>query len=423
MILSIIASDIIAAYHTSYAEKAGTPSLQMPTGAHPTGNTVQTLAVAEWLIEDSEHTADILIAYLRKWAHKYHDAGYTRPFEEWLGNTNHATIDTPDNTPALRIAPIALYAHNLDEALHLAKISAEATHSHPDSIKSAQATAAAIHLAHKGASKQEIKTYLEHTFGYNLSTAAETSDTTAEAIRIYLDSNSLEETIRRAAATGNPTIATISATLASATGGNGYTIDEERRRACLSILPSRMTNYIYTFNHLLAHPTIDTPIRNSYKVDDRIYAGEYPATANEKLGRRDIDRFIRFGITHFIDLTESGELLPYTQWLHKEQTHIRFAIKDCGVPTTEKTAQLIKTITTILKEKENRIYIHCRGGIGRTGTIVACYYATFLKEYHPVIDLLTRQYSHCPKSAYRSTPETLEQKRFIMQYIDYISKQ
>ncbi|MBQ4038998.1 MAG: ADP-ribosylglycohydrolase family protein, partial [Bacteroidaceae bacterium] len=324
---------------------------------------------------------------------------------------------------SLRVAPIALYAHTPDEALHLAKISAEATHSHPDSIKSAQATAAAIHLAYKGTGKQEIKRYIEQIFNYNLGTAQETTDATAEAIRIYLNSNSLEETIRRAAATGNPTIATISASIASATGGDGYTINEERRRACLSILPSRMINYIYTFNHLLAHPTFDTPIRNSYKVDDRIYAGEYPATANEKLGRRDIDRFIRFGITHFIDLTESGELLPYTQWLHKEQTHIRFAIKDCGVPTTDKTAQLIKTITTILKEKENRIYIHCRGGIGRTGTIVACYYATFLKEYHPVIDLLTRQYSHCPKSAYRSTPETLEQKRFIMQYIDYISKQ
>ena len=422
MILSIIASEIIAAHLTSRAEKAGIPLQQILTGAHPTGNTVQTLAVAEWLIEDSKHTPEILAAYLQKWAHKYHDAGYARPFEQWLIDTR-TTIAAPDSSASLRVAPIALYSHTPDEALQLAKISAEATHSYPDSINSAQVTAAAIHLAHKGASKQEIKTYLEHTFGYNLNTAAERSDTTAAAIRIYLDSNSLEETIRRAAATANPTIATISATLASATGGNGYTIDEERRRACIAILPSRMINYIYTFNHLLAHPTIDTPIRNSYKVDDRIYAGEYPATANEKLGRRDIDRFIRFGITHFIDLTESGELLPYTQWLHKEQTHIRFAIRDCGVPTTEKTAQLIKTITTILKEKENKIYIHCRGGIGRTGTIAACYYATFLKEYHPVIDLLTRQYSHCPKSAYRSSPETLEQKRFIMQYIDYISKQ
>lgn len=422
MILSIIASDIIAAHLTSRAEKAGIPLQQTLTGAHPTGNTVQTLAVAEWLIEDSEHTPDILAAYLQKWAHKYHDAGYTRPFEQWLVDTR-TTIDIPDSTASLRVAPIALYAHIPDEALHLAKISAEATHIHPDSIKNAQATAAAIHLAYKGTGKQEIKRYIEQIFNYNLGTAQETTDATAEAIRIYLNSNSLEETIRLAASTGNPSIATISASIASATSGDGYTLNEERRRACLSILPSRMINYIYTFNHLLAHPTIDTPIRNSYKVDDRIYAGEYPATANEKLGRRDIDRFIRFGITHFIDLTESGELLPYTQWLHKEQTHIRFAIKDCGVPTTEKTAQLIKTITTILKEKENRIYIHCRGGIGRTGTIVACYYATFLKEYHPVIDLLTRQYSHCPKSAYRSTPETLEQKRFIMQYIDYISKQ
>ena len=422
MILSIIASDIIAAHLTSRAEKAGIPLQQTLTGAHPTGNTVQTLAVAEWLIEDSEHTPDILAAYLQKWAHKYHDAGYTRPFEQLLIDTR-TTIAAPDSSASLRVAPIALYAHTPDEALHLAKISAEATHIHPDSIKNAQATAAAIHLAYKGTGKQEIKRYIEQIFNYNLGTAQETTDATAEAIRIYLNSNSLEETIRLAASTGNPSIATISASIASATGGDGYTINEERRRACLSILPSRMINYIYTFNHLLAHPTIDTPIRNSYKVDDRIYAGEYPATANEKLGRRDIDRFIRFGITHFIDLTESGELLPYTQWLHKEQTHIRFAIKDCGVPTTDKTAQLIKTITTILKEKENRIYIHCRGGIGRTGTIAACYYATFLKEYHPVIDLLTRQYSQCPKSAYRSTPETLEQKRFIMQYIDYISKQ
>ena len=422
MILSIIASDIIAAHLTSRAEKAGIPLQQILTGAHPTGNTVQTLAVAEWLIEDSEHNSEILAAYLQKWAHKYHDAGYTQPFERWLNDTQ-STIDTHDSTPALRVAPIALYAHTADEALHLAKISAEATHSHPDSIKNAQATAAAIHLAHKGASKQEIKTHLEQLFDCNQSTTAETSDTTAEAIRIYLDSNSLEETILRATATGNPTIATISAILASASGGIGYTLDKETQRACLAIMPSRMINYIYTFNHLLAHPTIDTPIRNSYKVDDRIYAGEYPATANEKLGRRDIDRFINFGITHFIDLTESGELLPYTQWLHKEQTHIRFAIRDCGIPTTEKTAQLIKTITTILKEKENKIYIHCRGGIGRTGTIAACYYATFLKEYHPVIDLLTRQYSQCPKSAYRSSPETLEQKRFIMQYIDYIGKQ
>ena len=50
----------------------------------------------------------------------------------------------------------------------MAKVTAEVTHNHPEGIKGAQATAAAIFLARTGHSKPEIKQYVEQTFGYDL---------------------------------------------------------------------------------------------------------------------------------------------------------------------------------------------------------------------------------------------------------------
>ena len=56
----------------------------------------------------------------------------------------------------------------LEETLVAAKRSAEVTHNHPEGIKGAQATAACVFLARTSKSKQEIKKYVEETFGYNL---------------------------------------------------------------------------------------------------------------------------------------------------------------------------------------------------------------------------------------------------------------
>ena len=401
MIFGAIASDIISSHHISNPDAAFTLT-RLPAGASPTGNTVLALAAAEWLIEDSEHTAEILTAYIDKWMQKFPSAGYDS-----------------ENPYTVCAIPIGLYAGTTEEALHLSQIAGDAMQAGNTSC--IKAVAGAICLTHNGAGKEEIKRYIEKILDYNLSNS---NTAAATAIRFFLESSSLEETIRRAILSGNSTTATIAGAIAAATPSDGYSVSKELERECISVMPGRMINYAYAFNHLLKHPTTDTPIRNSYKVDDRVYAGEYPATANETLGRRDMERFARFGITHFIDLTENCELLPYTQWLRESQRHIRFAIKDCGVPSeNSQVKRLLETITGILKNKENKVYIHCRGGIGRTGTIVACYYAMFLREYGPVCDLLQRQYSQCPKSAYRDTPETLEQKRFIMQFIDYIRKQ
>ena len=98
----------------------------------------------------------------------------------WLWNEETEPYNSYGNGSAMRVSPVGFYARTLDEALSLAKISAEVTHNHPEGINGAQATAAAIFMARQGASKTEIRDYIEQTFQYDLHrTVDEVAETAA----------------------------------------------------------------------------------------------------------------------------------------------------------------------------------------------------------------------------------------------------
>ena len=113
----------------------------------------------------------------------------------------------------MRVSPVGLYAKTLDEALELASITASVSHNHPEGIKGAQAIAASVYLCKEGQSKQEIKAYVEQTFGYNLSRTIDEirpnyafdvscQGSVPEAIIAFLEGNSFEEVIRLAISIG-----------------------------------------------------------------------------------------------------------------------------------------------------------------------------------------------------------------------------
>lgn len=172
-------------------------------------------------------------------------------------------------------------------------------------------------------------------------------------------------------------------------------------------------------------PTEGRPLNLSFYVGGQnIFAGEYPGDKYEAKAEDKIRQMTEFGVRHFIDLTEEGELKPYAHLLPSDATYTRFPIRDVNVPRSiDDVKTLIGHIDELSACNDGYVYIHCWGGVGRTGTIVACYLAQHME--HPtlekVLSQLRTRFSEMPKSAYRRTPETSEQDQFVQKYIQSIS--
>ena len=120
------------------------------------------------------------------------------------------------------------------------------------------------------------------------------------------------------------------------------------------------------------------PDPNTYwVVPGKLLAGEYPGAADPEEARRRLRKLLAAGVRHFIDLTEAGELTPYAELLTEEAgsrtTYERFPIRDVSVPEEPKTmAEVIAAIDRAMAEG-GITYVHCKGGVGRTGLAVACW--------------------------------------------------
>ena len=129
-----------------------------------TDDSVLTVAVADSILNKKDFAETIW-----EYGRKYYDRGYGGNFRKWLNSDDKKPYGSYGNGSAMRASATGFAAKSLEEALDLAKQSAEVTHNHPEGIKGAQATAVAIFLAKTGSSKQEIKEYLSKTFNYDLS--------------------------------------------------------------------------------------------------------------------------------------------------------------------------------------------------------------------------------------------------------------
>jgi protein-tyrosine phosphatase len=160
---------------------------------------------------------------------------------------------------------------------------------------------------------------------------------------------------------------------------------------------------------------IHKPIENSYwVVPGRFLSGEYPRGIDEEYSRVKINALANAGITVFIDLTDNNDnLLPYS-YLLETAIHMRFPIRDVSIPaSTDVTAAILDTIDHHI-EQGGMVYLHCWGGIGRTGVIVGCWLARHGFQGEAALVRLRELWKHCPKSVYRLSPETEEQEQYIV---------
>lgn len=160
---------------------------------------------------------------------------------------------------------------------------------------------------------------------------------------------------------------------------------------------------------------MNRPIENSYWVlPERLLAGEYPGSQQPDDARVKVRTLLHTGVTAFIDLTEEGELEPYSD-LVAPALHHRFPIKDISVPaSTDQMTEILDTIDGYVSEG-GLVYVHCWGGVGRTGVVIGCWIARRFGGME-ALRMLRELWKECPKSIHRQSPETREQERYILDW-------
>lgn len=111
----------------------------------------------------------------------------------------------------------------------------------------------------------------------------------------------------------------------------------------------------------------DVPFPDSYWVHSGLIAGHYP-----RKEKQEISALLAAGVTLCIDLTEAGELLPYSPDLPGGIEHLRMPIRDFRVPIPQRMELILQALDSMLAEGRT-VYLHCHGGTGRTGTVVECH--------------------------------------------------
>jgi ADP-ribosylglycohydrolase len=235
--LGAIAGDIIGSVRESRNVKTTDFNLYHPYNRF-TDDTVMSVAVADVLLHDRDY-----VETFRKFGNRYFDAGYGSSFKAWLLSDFPEPYNSWGNGSAMRVSPIGWAGETMDWVLNEAQKSAEVTHNHPEGIKGAQATAAAVYLAKSGETKADIQQFVETYFGYDLQKTIDKirpsykfdvscQGSVPESIIAFLESTDFESAIRLGISLGGD-----SDTIACIAGGIAHAFYQK--------IPATIANYVW----------------------------------------------------------------------------------------------------------------------------------------------------------------------------------
>ena len=278
-IIGGIIGDIAGSSREGYGRSASTPRTLLTAGSYFTDDSIMTIAVAEWL--NSKRSISLKDTFI-KWYNRYPNAGFGGLFQKFT-QTGEAQPSNA-NGGAMRVAPCALFANSLDEALRIAEEQCLISHTTKDAIDGAKSIAAAIYIAKDGVNKgkkdkvikKEIKAYIEQNFGYNLDMSLEEIQARSKrlqfesaiykitdietlgyqnmssaalscpmAIMAFLMSNNYEETIRYSLIMGGD--ADSIACMAGSIAAQVYGVPQQLVNDALVYLPIEMIDVLRTF--------------------------------------------------------------------------------------------------------------------------------------------------------------------------------
>ena len=244
----------------------------------PTDDSIMSLAIAKAILnsKDINEVRTNSVAYMQELGRKYPDAGYGGHFSSWLRSNNPQPYNSWGNGSAMRVSACGFAANSIDEAISLAKATAEVTHNHPEGIKGAVATAVAIYMARTGSNILEIQDYINKHYykidfkldeirdNYTFDVSCQGS--VPQALEAFFESTSFEDAIRNAISIGGD-----SDTIAAITGGIAeayYGIPSDIRSHALTFLADDILIKILTdFENKYPSKVEITTEKSSYAVD------------------------------------------------------------------------------------------------------------------------------------------------------------
>lgn len=263
--LGAICGDIIGSYYELHNVKTENFPLFCKESGF-TDDTVMTVATADAILYHGGVVSGPLQARAREKEYalryrqyytRYPSAGFGEMFRGWAQSAALSRQRSFANGGAMRVTPIGLAYDSLPQVLLQAKLSCRYTHNHPQAIRAAQAVAAAVFLARKGAEKRKIQEYLTNTFHYSLEFRLDdiregyvfdsrAAYSVPPAIRAFLEGNDYESVIRKAISIGGD-----SDTIACIAGGIAQAYYREIPKAieegCWRLLDSGLKNTVRAF--------------------------------------------------------------------------------------------------------------------------------------------------------------------------------
>ena len=432
---------------------------RLPLGAW-TDDTSMALCLAESLVETGGFDpVDQLRRYVRWYREGYlsstgecFDIGiatqaalvrFERTGEPFPGDADPGAAG---NGPLMKLAPVPLaYAADPAAAVARAAESARTTHGAPQAIDAARYFAAVMlgalytgELAPVWEAEPlhpEVAAIAAGSFRTKEPPAIRGTGYVVHSLEAALwavhGAASFEEAVLRAANLGDDadTTAAIAGQLAGALYGVDAISADWRRQLVMRERIEELADGLLRLAGALheaarAKPAGDDPLTlldAFWVTEGRLLAGPYPGAPTEDESRVKLTALLSLGVRRVIDLTEEGELIPYEPLLRElaaergvDVAHVRMPIRDVDVPTEAGMRAILAELRAAADAGEVA-YVHCWGGVGRTGTAIGCLLVEEGCDPASVLDRL-RQLRQGTARSDRISPETPEQRDFVIRW-------